>query len=80
MASLTSKDFWKAALERAVKTFAQTLAAAITVTGVAGILDVAWPAALSASALASLLSVLTSVASDAATGGTGPSLTTEEIS
>lgn len=54
--------FWKATAERAVKTFAQGLLAAIG-TGVTGLLDVAWGSALSFAGLAALLSVLTSLAS-----------------
>lgn len=53
--------FWRQALERAVKTFAQALAgfAAVAVT-----LDaVDWVAALSGAGLAALLSVLTSLGS-----------------
>lgn len=57
----TSK-FWKLTAERAVKTFAQALAAALA-TGATGVLEVDFAAALSVAALATLLSVLTSVAS-----------------
>lgn len=52
--------FWKAALIRAARTFAQT---AIAVIGTAAVLEaVNWWTVLSASALAALLSLLTSVA------------------
>jgi hypothetical protein len=52
--------FWRAAVERAVKTFAQTLLAVFT-AGHVGLLDVPWTAALSSAGLAALLSLLTSV-------------------
>lgn len=54
--------FWKIALVRAVKTFAQTLVA-ILGTNAAGVLAVDWTVALSTSGLAGLMSILTSVSS-----------------
>ena len=52
--------FWRAALLRAVRTFAQ---AALATIGTAVVLEeVNWWAVLSASALAAVLSLLTSVA------------------
>lgn len=57
-----TKTFWKDTAERAVKTFAQSLAAVLT-AGVTGVLDVDWINALSVSLLATLVSVLTSVGS-----------------
>jgi hypothetical protein len=65
--------FWKSALERAVKSFAQSLLAILGVAQV-GVLDVDWLTALSTAAMAAALSILTSVAS-ARTGATDdPSL------
>jgi len=69
--------FWKAAAERAIKTFAQTLVALIG-TGMVGIMSLDWPQMLSISATATVLSVLTSVAS-ANVGSPGPSLADETI-
>jgi hypothetical protein len=69
--------FWKAAAERAVKTFAQAFAAFL-VADATGILEVDWVKGASIAGLATLLSVLTSVGSDAITTGAGPSLTDVE--
>jgi len=69
--------FWKAAFERAVKTFAQTLASLI-VADAASLLTADWVTYLSVSGMAAVVSLLTSVGSGAATGG-GPSLTNVEV-
>ena len=55
-----SKNWWKAAGIRAVKTFAQALIASVG-TSVA-LLDVNWSYALSVAAVAAILSLLTSLA------------------
>lgn len=55
-----SKNWWKAAGIRAIKTFAQALIATIG-TGVA-LLDVNWGYSLSVAAVAAILSLLTSLA------------------
>ena len=68
--------FWKAATERAVKTFAQALAA-LLVAGGTGILDTEWTAAASVAGMAAVVSLLTSIGSDVLTGN-GPSLTNSE--
>ncbi|MGH3883708.1 MAG: holin [Pseudonocardiaceae bacterium] len=54
--------FWQLASERAVKTFAQSLVAILSATGV-GLLTVPWSTALPTAGMAALLSVLTSMAS-----------------
>lgn len=54
------KRFHAYATERAVKTFAQTMLASISV-GAVGLFDVDWVNALSISALALVMSLLTSV-------------------
>ncbi len=54
-------DWVKAALIRAVKTFAQTMVALIG-TGAVGFTDLDWLKILSVSGVAALLSLLTSVA------------------
>lgn len=58
-----TRKFWAYAGERAAKTVAQTAIAGLTVTGVTGVLDVAWVAVASASALAGIVSILTSTIS-----------------
>lgn len=58
--NLFSRDWWKAAGIRAVRTFAQ---AAIATIGTTAVLEgVNWLVVASASALAALLSLLTSIA------------------
>ena len=54
--------FWKSALERAIKTFAQVLIGALSGTAL-GLADVPWGPALSVAALAAVLSLLTSLVS-----------------
>lgn len=54
------KEWLRAALIRAVKTFAQTMVASITVG--AALEEVAWPHVLSVSGLAFVLSMMTSLA------------------
>lgn len=54
-----SKNWWKAAGIRAVKTFAQALIACIG-TG-AALLDIDWKYALSVAIVAAILSILTSL-------------------
>lgn len=54
--------FWKGALERAIKTFAQAEIALMSGDGL-GLLDVDWGTAASVGGLAALLSLLTSVVS-----------------
>lgn len=55
------KEFVKCAVNRAVRTAAQT-AVALIGTGTIGILEVDWVAVLSASAAAGVVSILTSIA------------------
>jgi len=69
--------FLKALLERAVKTFAQTLAAMLGADAV-NILEVPWQSACAVAAGAALVSVLTSVASSGF-GTDSPSLAGEKL-
>ena len=57
---LTSREFWKAAGVRAVKTFAQTALSMITIGQ--AFIDVNWINVLSVSGVACILSLLTSLA------------------
>ncbi|MDT0270593.1 holin [Streptomyces sp. DSM 44915] len=66
---MTTWTFWRATLERAVRTFAQVLAAVLGADAV-DILTVDWPAALATAAGAALLAVLTAVATPGGPGAT----------
>lgn len=72
-----TRPYLTAVLERAVKTFAQTLAALLLADGT-GLLDTAWTSVLSVAGMAAVLSVLTSIASAGASGD-GPSLASETV-
>lgn len=67
-----TKRFWAQALERCIKTFAQTLLA--TLGAAAALESVDWTLALTGAGLAALLSVLTSVGSLVASPAGSPSL------
>lgn len=69
--------FWKAATERAVKTFAQS-AIAILGAGALNVLTVDWQQAVGVSLGAALLSYLTSIVSAEITKS-GPSLSSEKL-
>ena len=57
-----STTFWRYAFERAIKTFAQTVVALLSASGI-GLLNAPWIQVLSVAGMTALLSVLTSVAS-----------------
>jgi hypothetical protein len=59
---LTSKAFWESAIERAVKTFAQTALALLGTSQVVSAIDVNWGEIGGVAVLAAILSVLTSIA------------------
>jgi hypothetical protein len=59
---LTSKAFWESAIERAVKTFAQTALALLGTSQVVSAIDVNWEEIGGVSLLAAILSILTSIA------------------
>lgn len=61
MNNLMNREWWIAALTRAIKTVCQT-AVALIGSGSIGIIDVDWLNLLSVSALAGLVSILTSIA------------------
>jgi len=64
---MMTKQFWADAAERAVKTFAQALLAALTVQG-ATLASVKWLPVLAVAGTATAISLLTSVLSYSATG------------
>lgn len=68
--------FWKKALERAIKTFAQACLALITGEGL-GVLDVDWGTVGSVGALAFIASILTSLVSLGFGPDDSPSLVAE---
>lgn len=70
---MTTPAFWRAALERAVRTFAQTLVAVLALDST-GLTDVDWGPGLALAGSAALLAVLTAIAS-AGVGPSGPGLT-----
>lgn len=72
-----TKAFALAALERAVKTFAQSLAALLVADGT-DLLTTNWGDRLSVAGMAAVVSVLTSVASGSL-GSNGPSLGAETL-
>ena len=72
---MLSAQFWLAAGERAVKTFAQVLLGFMT-TGAIGITNLPWNEMLSVAATAALASVLTSIVSGVRDGN--PSATNAE--
>lgn len=57
-----TRTFWKRALERAVKTLAQTAVAGLTADAT-GVLDANWVGVASVSGMAAVVSVLMSIAS-----------------
>ena len=77
MSSIWTGAFWKAAVERAIKTLAQTAAALLLADGT-GLLEVDWGSTASVSGMAALISILTSVGTGALTDG-APSLTDAEV-
>ncbi|MFJ4715269.1 holin [Streptomyces sp. NPDC088785] len=72
MGSMWTTSFWKATAERAVRTFAQSLAA-VLVAGATSLLDVDWAAALGTAGLATVLAVLTALGA-AGVGPHGPGI------
>ncbi len=74
---MLTKQFWADALERAAKTFCQTLLASLFVSAGIGIESLPWPQALSLAGSATVLSLLTSVASSSFGTQGSPSLVAE---
>ena len=74
---MRTKEFWIAAGERAIRTFAQALAAVLT-AGATGLLGVDWVGALSTAGMAALLSLLMSIGASGV-GNDGPSFGPERL-
>lgn len=70
--------FWKAILERAVKTFAETLAGALAINQLTPA-DIDWIVSLQISGIAALVAVLLNIGTAGATNGE-PSLGGERLS
>ncbi|AYG84251.1 hypothetical protein DWB77_06464 [Streptomyces hundungensis] len=70
---LFTAAFWKATAERAIRTFAQALAAVLT-AGATNLLDVHWTAAFATAGMAAVLAVLMAVGTSGL-GQPGPGLT-----
>ncbi|MDJ1137935.1 holin [Streptomyces iconiensis] len=71
--AMTTRAFWRATSERAIRTAAQTLVAALGLDAT-GVLDVDWTGGLSLAGSAAILAVLTALATSGA-GGPGPGVT-----
>jgi hypothetical protein len=78
MSVLTTGAFWSAAIERAVKTAAQSVLVVLGV-GATTPADIDWKEALLGAGIGALMSLLTSIASSGV-GNVGPSLTSEVLS
>lgn len=70
---MTTAAFWKATIERMIRTFAQAVLALLGGDGL-GLLDVDWGQALSVGGLAAVVALLTAVATSGA-GAEGPGVT-----
>ncbi len=66
--------FWRQALERAVKTVAQSAISVIGVDVTTGVFNVSWPVVASIAGLAGIVSLLMSVASSGVNDSSSPSL------
>jgi len=75
--TLFSRAFLFATLERAIRSFAASLASLLTASGT-GLLDTDWREKLSVSAMASLVTILFAVAGGTLGKGDGPSFTGKE--
>ena len=75
--SLFSRAFLLATLERAIRSFAASLASLLTASGT-GLLDTDWREKLSVSAMAALVTILFAIAGGTLGKGDGPSFIGEE--
>jgi hypothetical protein len=75
--TLLSRKFWIATLERAVRSFAASLASLLTASGT-GLLDTSWVEKFSVAGMASLVTVLLAIGGGSFGKGDGPSFFGEE--
>jgi len=75
--SLFSRKFWIATAERAVRSFAASLASLLTASGT-GILDTSWGEKFSVAGMASLVTILLAIGGGTFGKGDGPSFIGEE--
>ena len=75
--SLFSRAFLFATLERAIRSFAASLASLLTASG-AGIIDTDWSEKLSVAGMAALVTILFSIGGGTLGKGDGPSFVGEE--
>jgi hypothetical protein len=75
--SLFSRKFWIATLERAIRSFAASLASLLTAGGT-GILDTNWGEKFSVAAMAAVVTVLFAIGGGTVGKGDGPSFIGEE--
>lgn len=74
-----TRAYWQAVAERTIWTFAQSLAAALTVLGATGLLTADWKTALSTAGLAAVFAFLKSIGVNLATGNGPSSLSVESV-
>jgi len=75
--SLFSRKFWIATLERAIRSFAASLASLLTASGT-GLLETSWPEKFSVAGMAAVVSVLLAIGGGTFGKGDGPSFIGEE--
>ena len=75
--SLFSRVFLLATLERAIRSFAASLASLLTASGT-GLLDTTWAEKFSVAGMAALVTILFAIAGGTLGKGDGPSFTGEE--
>jgi Putative lactococcus lactis phage r1t holin len=75
--SLFTRKFWIATAERAIRSFAASLASLLTASGT-GLLETSWAEKLSVAGMAALVSVLLAIGGGTFGKGDGPSFIGEE--
>jgi hypothetical protein len=78
VSELLTGQFWVATIERAVRSFAASLASILTADGT-GIVNTDWGQKFSIAGMAAVVSVLLAIAGGAVGKGSGPSFTGAEV-